>query len=370
MVEISNTGLINVGGSQPLDNVQPTTGTNKPSSTPGVDTSPPPVDQQGGGSQIPQNDPPRLDPKEMTDRFREISGILRDGHDVDISVLMDKLQELQSKLGDEQVRGQTNEVKANKKSIEANTDNQIQKLSDQVKKLEEQGTWDTVKKVFSVAAAVFGVLAAVGMAIVTGGAALPAAIGIAAAVIGATVSILSTFNLTDKVFDFFGVTQDKQVRANILLGINIAVVVMSIGSVVGGAVSAARQAATQALPSVAIKLTWKTLETTTKGATMTVGTVKTVGEFLKIGGTIGLAATKVGEGINQIGSSVVQGEVDQLETDRKNLQLVARKTQQQQEELYEGIKKLMQELEDGVQITTQVVQSQSQTIDRMRQHMT
>jgi len=44
--------------------------------------------------------------------------------------------------------------------------------------------------------------------------------------------------------------------------------------------------------------------------------------------------------------------------------------QQQQEELYDSIKKLMQELEDGVQITTQVVQSQSTTIDRMRQHMT
>jgi len=368
MVEISNTGLTNVGGSQPLDNVQPTTGTNKPSSTPGVDTSPPPVDQQGGDSQIPRNDPPRLDPKEMTDRFREISGILRDGHDVDISVLMDKLQELQSKLGDEQVRGQTNEVKANKATIQANVDKQLEKLGEQMKKLEEQGTWDIVKKVFSVAAAVLGVVAAIGMAIVSGGAALPAAIGIAAALIGATVSILSTFNLTDKVFDMLGVTKDSQVRSNILLGINIACIVLSITSAVGGAISAARQAATQALPSVAIKLTWKTLETTTKGATMTVGTVKTVGEFMKMGGQIGLVATKVGEGINQIGRTVVQGELDQIDTDRKNLQVVARKMQQ--EELYDSIKKLMQELEDGVQITTQVVQSQSTTIDRMRQHMT
>src|ERR1700748_2825471 len=73
---------------------------------PGTDTTPGEVQRQQQDGR-PQNDPPRLDPKNMDQRYQAIIDKLTSGtENVDMSILMQRVQELQQELGKEQEKTQ------------------------------------------------------------------------------------------------------------------------------------------------------------------------------------------------------------------------------------------------------------------------
>jgi len=78
---------------------------------------------------------------------------------------------------------------------------------------------------------------------------------------------------------------------------------------------------------------------------------------------------KVGEGVNQIGSSVAGFEKAEIDKQVKDMQTSNMKLKDQQQELIEQLKALLELLEDGVNMATQVLQSQSQTMQKMTQRL-
>ncbi len=187
--------------------------------TPGTDTTPGDVQTQQRDGR-PQNDPPRLDPRNMDQRYQAIVEKLTSGSEnVDMSILMQRVQELQLELGKEQEKTQTGEIKSNQKMIEDGAKALLAKIDANAKELIAQGTWDTVKKVFSVAAAILGVVAAIGASIASGGVGAPLII----AAIGAAITVAQTFGLTDKIFDAMGASQST--RMWVMIGITAALAI-------------------------------------------------------------------------------------------------------------------------------------------------
>jgi hypothetical protein len=337
MVDSINTSSTpSVGLRDQVSETGQTKGAPKPNG-PGTDNTPGEVErrQQDGR---PQNDPPRLDPRNPDQRYQAIVDKLTGGSEgVDMSILMQRVQELQQELGREQQTTQTNELKNNQKLMENNAQAQLKKIDAQSEELVKQGTWDTVKKVFSVAAAVLGVIAAIGASIASGGVGVPLIV----ASIGCLVTVAQTFGLTDKVFDLMGASQG--VRTGVMLGITIAL------ALVGGV---------SAFTGIG--------NTFAQGASLS---AKIMGSLVKMGGTIVQGVAKGVEGAGAIGSAVVQGDLNKIEDDRKSLQRNQLRMKQSQEDLMEDLKKLMQAMEEGVKITTQVVQSQSQSVQTSLRHM-
>ena len=331
---VNTTSTANVAFRDPLAETGQTKGTTK-SSGPGTDTKPgdEQLHQQDGR---PQNDPPRLDPKTTDQRYQAIVDKLG-GDTVDMSVLMQRVQELQLELGKEQESTQFNEIKSNQKTLEANSKAQLKKIDDQAAELVKQGTWDTVKKVFSVAAAILGVVAAIGASIASGGVGVPLVV----AAIGAAITVAQTFGLTDKIFDAVGAGQG--LRTGIMIGITVAL------ALVGGV---------SAFTGLG--------NTFAQGASLS---SKIMGSLVRMGGTIAQGVAKGVEGAGAIGSAVIQGDLNKIEDERKSLQRNQLRMKELQEELIEELKKLMQAMEGVVKVTPQTVQYQHQSVQTSLRHM-
>jgi hypothetical protein len=335
MVDGINTpSLVNVGRTDSAGETGRTQGTQ--TRTPGTDTSPGEVARQQQDSR-PQNDPPRLDPN-TAGRYQAIIDKLSSGEDVDMSILMQRLEELQLELGKEQEKTQTDELKANQKNIETLAKAQHAKIDANAKELIAQGTWDTVKKIFSVAAAILGVVAAIGASIASGGVGAPLII----ASIGALVTVAQTFGLTDKIFDAMGASQG--VRTGVMLGITIALAVVGGVSAFTGIGNAV-----------------------TQGVSLT---NQIMGRLVSVAGTVVQGGAKIGEGVGAIGTAVVQGDLNKIEDDRKALERSQLKMRQLQEELVDEIKKLMQLMEEGVQMTAKTVEDQHESVLHSMRQMT
>jgi hypothetical protein len=337
---INNTTFTpSVGVMEQLDETGPIKGTPKPQ-TPSTSTTPGEVFTEQQDNR-PQNDPPRGDPKTLQERYQAILDKLGGGTEgVDMSNLMQEVQKLQSELSKEQEKTQTGEIKNNQTRMEKNAEAQNKKIDQTTEELKKQDTWDTVKKVFSVAAAVLGVIAAIGVSIASGGVGAPLII----AAIGAAVTLAQTFGLTDKLFDLMGASQG--VRIGVMIGIT------AVLAIAGGIT---------AFTSLGSAVIGQAANVTAQVAKM--------GTFLKIAGTIAQGVSKGMEGVGQIGSSVIQGEVNQIEDERKGLQRGQLRMKQQQDELVEDLKKLMEAMEEGVKMVTQTVQSQSQSVQQTIRQM-
>jgi hypothetical protein len=299
---------------------------------PGVGTEPPPVSQgPGGTSGAPSNPEPLVDPKTASERLKDLM-VSFSSKGGDLDALMQRLEEAQHELGEQQVKTQTEEIKNNKLKIDANVKDMIAKIQDSVTKMEEQKTADTVKKVFSVVAAVIGLVAAVAGVIATGGVGLAAALPIAVAAIGCIVTVLNVTGGMDAMFD--AMHASPEVRMGVQIGIAALLLLGGVGCIVQSALSAATQV------------------------------VNVTAKLVSIGANISMGVTKVGEGISQAVQTQLTLEVAQTEDDKKKIEISNTRIRQQQEELMKAIRDLMKQIEDGVVTTTQIMQSQSQSTQR------
>jgi hypothetical protein len=221
--------------------------------------------------------------------------------------------------------------------MEKNAEAQKKKIDETTEELKKQDTWDTVKKVFSMAAAVLGVIAAIGASIASGGVGVPLVV----ASIALVVTTCQTFGVTDKLFDLMGASQG--VRTGVMLGITIAL------AAVGGF---------SAFTGIG--------NTFAQGASLS---NMIIGKLVNVAGTVAQGVAKATEGVGQIGSSVIQGELNKVEDDRKALERSQLRMKQQQDELIEDLKKLMEAMEEGVKMVTQTVQSQHQSVQVSMRNM-
>jgi hypothetical protein len=314
----------------------------------GTDTTPPPVAPGGGpGSGAPPLDPPRLRGDAMGERYQQILDKLSGG-EVDVSVLMQKIQELQSKIGDLQQKRQTSEISINKDSLLAKNQEALKKIDAEFEKMKADQTWDTCKKVFSVAAAIIGCVAAIGLALATGGASLLVAGAIVCAVAGATVSVAQTTGLGEKFLtEVCKMKPDdaQKLMTGLVIGFAVAGILFTGGASLMGAAGRAAPMIMTTMP-------------------------KLIGNMLaKVAGGVALASG-VGAGVSSIGKAVAGGELTDIRTDRKGLEADYKRLQQQQEDMVNELRELLKKLDDGVKITAQVVQSTHQSTQLQMRNMT
>lgn len=337
-----------VTGTQTLDGTGEVGSTQTTDRTPGTDTSPPPVPRGAGpGSGAPPLDPPRINGDDMGARYQQIQDSLSSGN-VDVSVIMQRIQELQSQISDLQQKRQVSEIDLNKGSLAAKNTETMNKIGAEFDKMRADASWDTAKKVFSVAAAIFGCVAAIGLALFTGGASVLVAGAIICAVAGTLVSVAQTTGLGEKFLtEVCKMTPDDANKLMTGLVIGFAVVGILFG---GGA--ALTGAAAKAAPQI-----------------MAGGGV-VIGNMLAKAATVATLTVGVGVGISKIGQAVAGGELSDIRADRKQLESDYKRLQQQQEEMADELRDLLKKLDEGVQTTTQVVQSTHQSTQVQLRNMT
>jgi hypothetical protein len=332
------------GGTQQISqtqDVQQTTGTDK---SQGVSTTPSLVSQQQTSS-IPQNDPPKISQQEMIERFDGIMKQLSTGKDLDVASIMRAIEELQFAIDSQQVETQKVGLKGVAKQIQDNVETQVKKLTEAKEKMEAEKTWNTVKEIFTWAAVVIGVVASVA----TGG-----ALSICLAGLGAALTIAQKTGAMDKAFDALGI-KDQGWRTAINIGLSLLLIAGNFANIAMIA-KGTGDAVTGLLSKVIASL--KDPET-----------AKWIGACIKQIAALGDSGAKAGEGFAQIGGSVARKEGDDLNIQVKESQTQNLRLKQQQQDMIEMLKDLLKLLDDGVQGTLQVQQTQSQTTQKLIQRM-
>jgi|KBSSwiStaDraftv2_1062776.scaffolds.fasta_scaffold33295_4 hypothetical protein len=328
--------------------VQKTTGRKETQGISGVGTQELEVRPQ---SSAPQNDDPKVSQQTMEKSYDNIVQALSSSglKDVDISAMVLEIQGILDKLNREQMKTQQTNIKGTQDQVQKNVNDQIEKLGEAQKKMEDQKTWDTFKDIFTYAAMAVSVLAAVA----TGG-----ALSILVAGLGVALTIAQKTGAMDKMFDAMGASQE--VRTAITIGLSVALIAGSITNVAMIAKGVGQAWTTALLPKM-----MEMIGVLGKGA-QAVGNV--AGGVQMVAGVV-TGVLKVGEGVNQIGSSVAGFEKAEIDKQVKDMQTSNMKLKDQQQELIEQLKALLELLEDGVNMATQVLQSQSQTMQKMTQRL-
>jgi hypothetical protein len=341
-----------VGSQNPLrqvgqtEGVQQTTGTAQTQGTRGVGTEPPQAMSQQRPQSIPQNDPPRITPQQMMERFDSIIQQLGAGQDADLSQITKQIEELQYALDQAQLKTQTTALEGNKKAIDANTEAQLKKISEAKEKMEAQKTWDTFKNIFMWAAMAISVVAAVA----TGG-----ALAIACAAIGAAMTIMQQSGLQDKMFDAMNLSQEA--RMGITIGISVLLLAGSIGNVAMLAKGVGTSLTTSLAPKLLEALKFANVADALRGMASTVQVASTVA-----GGVL-----KINEGATQIGSSIAGFQKEEANKQVKDMSTMFARLKQQQAALIDQIKEILEQLDEGVQTTAQIVHNNADSaMRRMR----
>jgi len=363
--------MSNVGSTNPYINVGGTQSTGDVNQTPPqgglqgprTDTSPPPVGSTSPGGGAPVLAPP--DEKLVQQQQLNLLINKLGAGDGDVSIIMEKLQKVQKDVGDRQVDTQKTGIDIAKTKIDKNTSAQIQKIEEGFQKMLDEKAAETAKKVFMVVGAIFGLLGAIFGAIATGGVGLPAAIAIGVAAVGVITTVLQVSGGMDAIFDAMNLSPEA--RLGIQIGIAALLLigsVASIGTSIAGVGAVAAKVAQTT--SQVVKLGSQAVMTTQQAVGAMAGTTfGLVAKGIGIAGQAGSGLMKIGEGISAGVRTGAQYEVALIDDSRKSLERDNKRIKQQQEELMEAIRDLMKQLDEGVSITTQVIQGQHDLNSRL-----
>jgi hypothetical protein len=327
--------------------VKQTTGTQQTDGLAGIGFE---MKQDGQSQSIPQNDQPRVSKEQIEQSIKNINQLLSSGKDIDAGELTKQIEILMHSVDQQQLKTQQTGIKGTQDQIQRTVDEQVKKLGEAKEKMEAEKTWNTVKDIFTYAAMAVSVIAAVA----TGG-----ILAVAVAGLGVALTIAQKTGALDKAFDALGIT-DPNWRTAITIGLSLALIAGSITNTTLIA-KGVGEAATRAL----LPRAFEALGVIGKGTEA----LKNVSTGIKIVGQVVGGTLKIGEGTNQIGSTVARNERDNLNIEVKELQTKNVALKKQQDDLMDQLREILKKLDEGVQTTTQTLQTQSQTTQRLIQQM-
>lgn len=310
--------------------------------------------------------------------------------------MVDLLRSLREKSQDGQLKAAQHGLESKRVQSEKNTEKQLDKIKEWIEKCEDAKSKSVLGKIFGWIGKIFALIAAVvavavlaAATVATGGAAAPLLAMAAIGLVGATISMadqisqecggpkISIGNLmtqmVGKLLMACGVPEEKA---------------MSIGKMVGGICGLACPVMLLVEPSLlsdfgvgiaelagadektknAIGLSLGIAATVMGAAVMIVagagagavsstvsGAVKVTTQLVQAAGMIVAGSMQVGQGITNIQVAKFREDADKAIADKKDLAATMLKLQQQMQEDREEIKKVLQQIEDGIQAVTQMI---------------
>jgi hypothetical protein len=337
MVEINNKGGLTQSIAAAINNAQTTettTQTNKPT----VSTQPPePRDPFAQFINVaPPLPEPQLTQEEVADRYQDIIKTLTNP-DADMGSIMRQIEQLQATFDKMQADATKTQIEGKKTLLDANHKATLEKIDQAAAKLKEQKNLDLAIKIFGAVAMAIAVVAA----IATGG-----ALAIGVALVGAALYCLQQSGVTDMAFDAMGVSKDA--RQWIMLGLNVALLLVGGGAAIANLVKAGTQAAALAATAGA---------TAAKAASSAAVGAQAASYGAKAAQIAQLAASTVkltGAGL-QIGSAIVGYQIAEIDHQKKGIDRQTMVIMQMMQQLIDDLKKLMQQADENVVMTANVV---------------
>jgi len=274
---------------------------------------------------------------------------------------------LQGKTQDAQLATAKEGIKTNQKKLEDQNQRAMDKIKEWAKKCEEAsakekagGVLGWFKKIFTAVAAAFAVVAAAVATAATGGAAAPL---LALAVLGLASSVVDIASAIDKEMGgkgFDHVTQWMDPASLIGKGFGELAKAMGADEQQVAIVSATfAVVATIAIMAASVVLT---------GGASAASELSNLSKMLLTAARVGQAVAGVASGATQaakggvdIAVAVDQNKADLLQADKKKIDAIIAKLQKQMEDDREDVKKVLNEMMEGMNIVSQMIASAGQS---------
>ena len=320
--------------------------------------------------------------------------------------LIDLLQSMRSKSQDQQLATAKTGLDGSRLDAQRNNEAQQKKIQDWIKKCEQadkaslaQKIFGWIGKIFAVIAAAIAVVASVAASPFTGGASLALTALAVIGLVGATMSLadqisqeaggpeISLSNMMTKMVGGLlkacGVPEEKAEQIGKALAGVLAIVApaaLLVEPKLLGTMASGIAALSGADPDLVSKIEMGV----TIAATVTVGIGMAVAgfQFSKLAGDavnitaklttaiMGAVAqatqgvTAIGQGASGIAKGVLTSEGDKAMADKKALEALMLKINQQMDEQRDDLRKIIQQMEDSMQVVSQIMQG---TADSMKQ---
>jgi hypothetical protein len=274
---------------------------------------------------------------------------------------------LQGKTQDAQLATAKEGIKTNQKKLEDQNQRAMEKIKEWAQKCEEasakektSGILGWFKKIFTVVAAAFAVVAAGIATAATGGAAAPL---LALAVLGLASSIVDIASAIDKEMGGEGFDHVLQwMDPATLIGKGFGELAKAMGAdedQVAIVTATFAVVGTIALMAASVWLTGGA--SITKDLSSLSKTILTASRIGQAVAGVGTGATQAAKGGVDIAVAKDQNQADLLQVDKKNIDAVIAKLQKQMEDDREDVKKVLNEMMEGMNIVSQMINSASQS---------
>lgn len=270
---------------------------------------------------------------------------------------------LQSKTQEAQLSTAKEGLNTNKKKLEDQNQRSMDKINDWIKKCEEQsakekagGILNWFQKIFTAVAAAFAVVAAAVATVATGGAAAPLLALAVLSLASSAVSIASEVDKANGGKGFDHVTEWMDPGSLIGKGMGELAKAFGADDQQAAIVSATfAVAATIAIMAVSVALTGGASASSQIGQMQkTILTAARVGQA--VAGIVG-GATQVAKGGVDIAIAHDQRDATLIQADKKKIDAIIAKLQKQMEEDREDIKKVLDEMMEGMNIVSKMINS-------------
>lgn len=257
-------------------------------------------------------------------------GLEAPGKDIDVSDLTGLLMILKEKSTDEQMKTAKEMIMKNQAKLKTESEERITKLKeaqDNAEKAKKSGLFGKI----------FGWIGAIASAIV-GAVLIATGVGVAA---GALLLAASAVMLTQMIMSEAGAFEkmDPKLAQGLMIAMTVTAAVLGIAGGIAGAV----------------------------GTTAT--TMSTIAQAVKIGATIAAGASAIGGGASGIASAVYTKESADAQADAKEIAAFILKIQAAMEDEQDRLKELIEQLDAGFQVFSDIVKQHSETQSKVFQQM-
>ena len=274
-----------------------------------------------------------------------------------------QLMEIQSKLTDRRMKFSQETIEITRAENQKLHKERLQKIVDTIAKMKKAEKSQLIGKIFGWIAVVAMAVATVALAVstvLTGGATAPALVGVGL-MIGAT-AIMLTMQVSSETGGWmnkvFGDSEQGQLAASIFW--SVLVTVMSVGGSLGVGAAGGAAGAAGGAASTAANASSTAANTAATASTVTTKAIKAANLIRQVTTLINAASTAA-----QGGAGIVTAEhtknAELLRADAKEIQAFILRNGQILEETAEELKKLLEEMQEGVQAMTQIISASHDT---------
>ncbi|MGY6268545.1 type III secretion system translocon subunit SctE [Achromobacter denitrificans] len=312
--------------------------------------------------------------------------------------MIDLLRSIRSKSDAAQIASAKENLSTARTKMEKNNEAQLQKIQDYVKKCEEAASKGFLGKIFSwigkIAAVVFSAIAVVALSagsVVSGGAAAPLLALAVMGLIGSTIALadqiskecggpeISLSNLMTTVASKFlqacGVDEETAQRIGKvvagLVGLAAPAMLMIEPGLLGGmAGGIAELAGADEKTAMALTMAFAIAAAVTVGAVTIAASggasaLSTTSRVLAAVGQATQGVTQIAQGVVSISVAQTKREAEDIQADKKEMDVITRKLQARMEEAQEEITKVIKQMEEGLRMVSQMINGAADSMSQI-----